>query len=264
MSRYEEIDWYDTPRYYDLIFDPGTQDEADFLEAVQAKYGKTRGKAVLEPACGSGRLVAEMARRGWKAAGFDLSPPMLEYARTRLAKSGLKARLKTARLEDFEYRNRFDLAHCLVSTFKYVLDAKGARSHLQCVANSLKPGGLYVLGFHLSNYGSESVERERWVESRAALKVICNTQTWPPERKLRRERVRNRLQITDRGRELRSETEWYFRTYDAAQVRRLFRQVPEFELVAVHDFLYEVDWTGKLDGKHDDCVFVLRRREADG
>lgn len=260
MARFESIDWYDTPRYYDLIFDAGTKTEADFLEAVHAHYGRTRGKRVLEPACGSGRLVAEMARRGWRVSGFDLSRPMLDYAEARLRKRRLKAQLDVARMESFAPRGVYDLAHCLVSTFKYVLDERGARAHLRGVASCLKPGGLYVLGFHLSDYATKKRSRERWVEQRGKTRVVCNTQTSPPERARRRERVRNRLVVTQGERELRSETEWWFRTYDAGEVKKLLRAVPEFELVAVHDFLYELEWTGDLDGAHDDPVLILRRR----
>ena len=135
---FQEVDWYDTPRYYDLVFDTGTAEEADFLEGAHRRYGKTRGKRVLEPACGSGRLVVEMAKRGWNVTGFDLSEPMLDHGRKRLRGAKRKARLGLGRLESFEYRQPFDLAHCLICTFKYVLDEQGARGHLSSVARALK------------------------------------------------------------------------------------------------------------------------------
>ncbi len=257
---FTETDWYDTPRYYDLVFDSSTAVEADFLEDAQAWYGRTRGRRVLEPACGSGRLVLELARRGWKVTGFDRSAAMLAYARERLDGEGLEARLDERRMESFRYREGFfDLAHCLVSTFKYLLDEGSARSHLECVARALKPGGIYVLGFHLSEYGTTSRARERWVVEEGSCRVVCNIQSWPPDRKQRREEVRSRLVVSEEGRERRSETNWSFRTYDARQVRRLFRSVPALELVAVHDFNHNLDETIELDGSQLDCVFILRR-----
>lgn len=255
-----ELDWYDTPRYYDLVFDADTAKEADFLESAQACYGRTRGRRVLEPACGSGRLVLELARRGWSVTGFDLSRPMLEFARARLDAAGLSARLDERRLESFRYRaGSFDLAHCLVSTFKYLLDEEGARGHLECVARALKPGGLYVLGFHLSEYDTTSRARERWVIEEEGCRVVCNIQSWPPDRRRRLEAVRSRLTVTEGGEERRSETSWQFRTYDAREVRRLFRSVPALELVAVHDFNHDIEETIPFDGEQLDCVFVLRR-----
>ena len=61
-ARFETIDWYETPKYYDIVFDVDTSKEADFLEVVCARHGGTRGKRVLEPACGSGRLLVELDR----------------------------------------------------------------------------------------------------------------------------------------------------------------------------------------------------------
>ncbi|NBR53130.1 MAG: class I SAM-dependent methyltransferase [Rhodobacteraceae bacterium] len=44
------------------------------------------GGPVLELAVGTGRLLAEVARRGHKCAGLDLSPDMIDYCRKRLPK----------------------------------------------------------------------------------------------------------------------------------------------------------------------------------
>ncbi len=258
MSAFETIDWYDTPRYYDLIFDEDTSREADFIEAALELYGETRGRRLLEPACGSGRLVAELTRRGFSVQGFDASRPMLDFARKRLKTMSLKAPLRQGRLESFHYARPFHLAHCLVSTFKYVLDEEGARSHLACVADCLAPGGLYLLGLHLTDYSVDKRVRERWVVKKGALEVICNTQTWPADRRTRTERVRNRLRILERGEGRRSETNWLFRTYSARQMRSLIAGIPGLELVAVHDFHYDLQWTTTLE-KANDALLVLRR-----
>ena len=257
------IDWYDTPRWYDIVFDVGTAREADFLEEMAQKHGparRARRLRVLEPASGSGRLVAELARRGHTVTGFDLSDAMLDFARERLAQRGLSARLSKNDMADFAFRGPFDLAHCLVSTFKYLLDEQSARSHLECVASALVPGGIYVLGFHLSDYAQEGVVRERWVETRGGVTVTCNTQLAAPDRRTRLEAVRTRLAVAKDSGDLRTETHWKFRAYDARQVRRLFASVPALELVALHDFTYDASRTRDLTDDQLDCVFVLRRR----
>lgn len=260
MTSYESIDWYDTPRYYDLIFDEDTQQEADFIEAVCERYSVPQGKRILEPACGSGRTMTELARRGYKVAGFDASKPMLEFAAKRLARANCKGDLRVGQLQEFDYGRPFQLAHCLVSTFKYVLDAAGAQSHLRSVARALAPGGVYLLGLHLTDYAVKNRQRERWVVKRGKLEVTCNTQTWPAERKTRTEKVRNRLRILEGSKEKRSETNWLFRTYNARELRALIRSVPEFELLAVHDFHYDIEWTGRLHDEASDVILVLRKR----
>lgn len=253
------LDWYETPRYYDLIFDAGTAEEADFLEAVAARHGGTRGRRVLEPACGSGRLVLELARRGWRADGFDRSQAMLAHARRRLARARVRGpMLFEADLENFRAPSRYDLAHCLVCTFQYLLSERAARAHLAAVARALVPGGVYVLGFHLADYAHAGCRHERWVARRGDLEVVCNIRSWPPVG--RRERVRSRLRVREGGVESRFETHWWFRSYDAAQVRRLLRAVPAFEHVATYDFTYDPKRPRELDDTQLDTVLVLRRR----
>lgn len=259
---YDEIDWYDTPRYYDIVFEADTALEANFLEAVRRRLGRSRGKRVLEPACGSGRLVEEMARRGYSVTGFDNNANALAYARARLAGTGLRARLFRAQLDAFRLPPQFDLAHCLVSTFKYLLSERCARAHLRRVTAALKPGGIYVLGFHLSEYGPTSKTRERWVGRRGGTTVVCNTQFWPPDRRRRLERVRARLVVDERGATRRLETNWKFRTYSARQVRSLLRSVQGIEHVATYDFTYGVERPRALNDEQLDCVLVLRKRWA--
>lgn len=258
-------DWYDTPLYYDIIFDADTEREADFLESIMERHGRGKSKSplrVLEPACGSGRLITAMSKRGHEVHGFDLNTNMLDYAESRLKQDKLSARLWQDRLESFKTPSAklYDLAHCLVSTFKYVSEEDGAVSHLQHVARSLRKGGLYVLGLHLTNYAAQRPEHERWVGERDGIKVICNTHTWLPNRKARTEDLRTRLKITRDGQTWVQETRWQFRTYNSAELKQLLQAVPEFECVACHDFNYDLGEERKIDDKQADLILVLRRK----
>ena len=156
----------------------------------------------------------------------------------------------------------YDLAHCLVSTFKYLLTEAHAVAHLRRVAACVKPGAVYVLGIHLTDYSRVTPEHERWVGERRGTQVVCNTRSWPADAKTRLEDIRTRLKITDEGegRSYVQETRWQFRTYDAAQARSLLKKVPELELAACYDFTYDMDAPRELDDSYSDIVLVLRRR----
>ena len=260
MPSYEPFDWYEDAKYYDIVFDADTKQEMAFLESVHQRHGLTRGRAMLEPACGSGRLVAAAAARGYRVTGFDISDGMLRFARKRLRQRGLSARLVNAFMERFSFKQRFDIAHCFVSTFKYLLDEDAARNHLRCIAKVLKPGGIYVLGLHLTDYADRSCSRERWVGARRGVEVVCNIYSWPPDRHRRTERVRARLIVRSGGRERRFETHWTFRTYSLRQLRALLRSVPELEHVANYDFTCDIDRPIAFDGRQLDNVLILRRR----
>lgn len=263
----EQRDWYDTPLYYDIVFEDGTVKEADFLEGAYARHALPAGKGgrrVLEPACGSGRLALELARRGWEVAGFDGNANMIAFAEERLAAAGLKARLWEDWMQGFELpqgvKAGFDMAHCLVSTFKYLRTEKDAAECLRRVAAALRPGGLFFLGLHLTDYEAGREAHERWVARREGVEVICNTHTWPADRKARVEKLRTRLNISDNGRTHLQETWWDFRTYNAAQLKALLKKVLELELCEVHDFTYELNEPRKLDDSYADVLLTLRRK----
>ena len=261
----DDDDWYETPLFYDIVFDEDTARETDFLEQLCLRHqaSSRRGKTVLEPACGSGRLIREFATRGWKVSGFDRSEAMLDFARNRFGPDDSMPSLWQDDLETFSLpsSHRFDLVHCLVSTFKYIETEGGALSCLQRIADCLKPGGLFVLGLHLTDYGHRACHHERWVAERDGYEVVCNTRTWPADRRRRQEALRTRLRIRHPdGSHSLQETRWQFRTYSARQLSRLLGEIEALEIVACHDFHYDLSRERELDDRYEDLVVVLRRR----
>lgn len=260
VTTYRQADWYRLPHYYDILLEDDTRLEAAFLERAYERHAtpppRARGRSALEIACGSGRLLVELARRGWRVAGVDLEPEMVRYARERLAAEGLSGTVRAAPMQDFRFARPFDLAHCLISTFRHLLAEADARATLECVARGLRPGGIFVLGLHLTEYGYDRRQRERWVAQRDGTRVVCNLQSWPPDRRRRRERVRARVIVEERDAVERYESSWDFRTYDATQLRRLLRSVPALEHVATYDFAFD---ERDFDDEQLDLVLVLRR-----
>jgi len=262
MPSIHQEDWYNTPLYYDIVFDEDTNAEAAFLEQVWAAFGgyKKESLEILEPACGSGRLVEAMSDRGHWVAGFDLNERMLAFAEER----GTGASLFSGRMESFDLpkgvgEKGFDLAHCFVSTFKYMLTEAHAVAHLQLMAEHIRSSGIYVIGLHLTDYQRTTYQHERWSGERDGVEVVCNTRTWPPDQKTRLEDLRNRLRVTQGGQTKIQETNWQFRTYDARQVRALLRKIPAFEIVGCYDFWVNIDDPRGLDDSQEDLIVVLRR-----
>jgi SAM-dependent methyltransferase len=259
MASYEPFDWYAEPLYYDVIFDTDTPQEARFLQALHERHGRSAGRRVLEPACGSGRLLAALAARGYAVNGFDLSPAMVRFARERLRDRGLSGGVRVDRMGSFQYRRRFDLAHCLVSTFKYLLDDESAVAHLRRVAEVLRPGGVYVLGVHLTDYRNREGDRERWRGRRGDLAVTCTIDSDAPDPRRRRERVRARIVAREGGTVRRLETRWAFRTYGPRQLRAVLRQVPALRHVATYGFDCDPQAPVAFGGGRLDPVLVLRK-----
>ncbi len=264
----QSIDWYELPEYYDIVFDPDTEREAKFLEAAVKRYAtapRTTRLQALEPACGTGRLVLALAQRGWAVTGFDASESMLRYARRRVRDAGAlrgAARLRSGRMEAFDFGSGFVLAFCLVSTFRYLSTHAAARAHLECVARSLVPGGVYVLGLHLADYEDREPSTETWHVERDGVKVESSLEARPADEWRRTERCEVRIRVDRDGGERRFTDSWTFRTYDGPQILELVNSVPDLELVGVHDFDYDIRNPASIDLEGDrlDVVLILRRR----
>lgn len=253
-------DWYDFPRYYDIAFRSDTRREADFIAAACDKYCPFPARRLLEPACGTGRLVAALAARGYGLTGLDLSDSMLQFAKDRLARRGLRARLFNGDMTDFRLPRPVDAAYCPVNTFRHLLTEDAARRHLECVAGSLRQGGIYVLGLHLFPPDAAEEDGERWTERQGQTEVTVTLRVLETDRRRRVENLRVNLLVRRSGREFRLRHEFQFRIYSVGQFRRLLKSVPAFELCDVYDFWYEIDQPLKLDESMADTVFILRKK----
>jgi SAM-dependent methyltransferase len=255
-----QANWYDYPQYYDIAFRDDTLRETDFIEAACRKYCPFRTRRLLEPACGTGRLIAELASRGYRMTGIDLGGPPLEYLKRRLARRRLRASLRQADMTDFRLASPVDAAYCTINSFRHLLTEQAARRHLECMADSLRPGGIYVLGFHLLPPDASEESSERWTGQHGRTRVTVTLRVLATDRRRRVETLRVSLLVRDGQRELRLRHEFQFRLYTAAQFRRLLAAVPSFELCDVYDFWYEIDHPLKLNDDLGDSVFILRKR----
>ncbi|HZL91183.1 MAG TPA: class I SAM-dependent methyltransferase [Pirellulaceae bacterium] len=255
-----EGDWYKYPHLFDLAFRSETRLEADFLEAAFQKYARRQVRSLLEPACGSGRLVAEMASRGYRMAGFDVSQPMLDYARRRLKRRELSARLFDADMAEFRLPRPVDAAFNTFNSFRHLLTEQAARRFLENTAEAVRPGGIFVLGLHLVPLDAEEGASERWTARHGRTRLTVTLRVTNFNRRERIEQLRVSSLVRSNGKTVRLRSEFPYRLYTAAQLKRLLASVPQWELCDVFDFWYEIDQPRKLDDQMSDTVLVLRRR----
>ncbi len=251
---------YDYPQYYDIAFQAYTQREADFIEAACRKYCPFEVRRLLEPACGSGRLVTELAARGYRLTGFDLNQTALSYLRRRLTRRSLHAETFEAEMSNFRLSQPVDAAYCTINTFRHLLTEQTALSNLERVASSLRPGGIYIVGLHLLPLGTIEEYVERWTKRRGETKVTVTLCIARTDLRRRIEDLRVLLLVLRRSKELHLHYEFQFRTYTARQFRRLLGSVPSLELCDVYDFRYDIKQPFAVNDETAYSVFVLRRR----
>ena len=64
---------YNYPKYYDLVYGSDWKAEFNFLSDCIDEYCRTKSPRLLEPACGTGRLVYRFAKAGFDICGLDLN-----------------------------------------------------------------------------------------------------------------------------------------------------------------------------------------------
>lgn len=265
--------WYDYPQYYDIAFQSETLPEADFIEAACRKYAAGPVRTLLEPACGTGRLVVELTRRGYQVFGLDASLAALGYLRRRLRRRKLSSLVFAADMSRFGLTRPVDAAYCTFDSFRHLLSEEAARRHLAAAAEAVRPGGVYILGLHLLPPDASEECIERWTERRGRLQVTVTLRVLRCDRRRRLEWIRISTLVRNHppqqspftnppGRAIRFRDEFPLRIYTARQFRRLLAKVPQWELADVYDFWYEIDHPMQLSDQTADCVFILRRRKC--
>lgn len=123
-------------------FTQGTLGECNFLEQ---ELGFDKSLSILDVGCGTGRHTIELAKRGYKVTGIDLSENQLQLARKKAAHEKLDIPFLQADARNLPFHAEFDAAimlceggFCLMET-----DEENA-AILQSIARALKDKAVLI------------------------------------------------------------------------------------------------------------------------
>lgn len=212
----EAPDWFET-FFAGLALDlwratntaENTAQEADFLiRQMQLQPGDS----VLDVPCGNGRHAVEMARRGIRMTGVDISTGFLDEAR----RTAPAVEWVLGDMRELPWAARFDAAYCWGNSFGY-FDHASCLRFLQAVARALKPGGRFMMETGLvAESLLPNLQRSR--ELQIGDIGFASRNVYDP--------LEGRLDITytfTRGeeREVKATHQW---VHGAAEIRRMLRQ----------------------------------------
>ena len=110
----------------------------------------TSATKIVDLGCGSGRSATQLAAKGYRVVGVDLSQSMLEVLRRKPLPDGQDIAVVRANLVDLECfaNDSFDHAICMFSTMGMIQGRLNRRRMLAHVANIVTPGGRFVFHVH--------------------------------------------------------------------------------------------------------------------
>jgi ubiquinone/menaquinone biosynthesis C-methylase UbiE len=130
-------------QYYDEIYTSIDKDytaEASKVHQFIQKYKQTKGKHLLDVACGTG-LHASLLSKHYQVEGLDLDAKMLAVAK----KKHPKIRFHQGDMTDFDLNRQFDVIVCLFSSIGYVRTQSRLQKAIKNMSGHLLPGGVLLV-----------------------------------------------------------------------------------------------------------------------
>jgi 2-polyprenyl-3-methyl-5-hydroxy-6-metoxy-1,4-benzoquinol methylase len=140
--------WYESlfenygEKYDKEVFTRGTMGECDFIEK-EINYDKKL--KILDVGCGTGRHTVELAKRGYKLTGIDLSDSLLDRAREKALAQNLRVDFQIQDARKLPFSNEFDVAIMLCEgAFPLMETDEMNYQILQNAARALKKNGKFI------------------------------------------------------------------------------------------------------------------------
>jgi SAM-dependent methyltransferase len=159
-----EGDWLD-----EVALRADTERTAGQVEFVVEKLALPDGARVLDLACGHGRIALELARRGYRVTGLDLSPRSLELAREVAEREGLEIDLVEADMREIPAGPAFDAVVSIFTSFGYFEQEKENQRVLDGVERALAPGGSFLIDVVNLLGLARRYQARRWEEERGVV-----------------------------------------------------------------------------------------------
>jgi len=151
MEPLPSTEFYDRlARAFDVMTDWQSRlaHEMPFLRDTLDRHG---ARNILDAACGTGWHAIALAQKGYRTAGCDASPVMIEQARANASKARVPVRFEVA---DFArmgvFSEIFDAVLCLGNSLPHLLSREALVDALEHMQGRLRSGGLLIL--HNLNY----------------------------------------------------------------------------------------------------------------
>jgi SAM-dependent methyltransferase len=143
------------------------------VDRALAMLGAAGSERVLDLACGTGRHSLELARRGFAVVGVDISPDLLEIARSDAGAQSLDASFVEADLRKLDFHAEFDLVLNLNDgAVGYFETEEENQRTFEVIAEALRPGGGHLMQLPNVLYAETHLPQKTWIEGSSMIELI--------------------------------------------------------------------------------------------
>lgn len=114
----------------------------------KASAERRKAPLVLDLACGTGTIAVELARRGYRVIGLDLSEEMLAVADAKARQAGVEVFFTRQDLRSFRLPEKADAAVCLFDSLNYLTSPEDLEKAFRRVAAALAAGAPFLFDLH--------------------------------------------------------------------------------------------------------------------
>lgn len=140
--------WYEAlfenyaKKYDQECYVQGTVGECD---SIEEEIGRDKSINILDIGCGTGRHAIELAKRGYKVTGIDLSESQIKRAREKAKESNVKVEFQKHDARKLPFNDEFDLAIMLCEGGFSLMETDEMNFEiLKSAAKALKSNGRFI------------------------------------------------------------------------------------------------------------------------
>ena len=222
----------DFSEFYDLLMqDVDYAARADYLLSLFAKHGK-RPASLLDIACGSGSLCAELAERGVDTIGVDASESMLAKAVAKLP----EALWLCQDMREMDLYGTVDGAVCILDSLNHLCRTADIAQVFHRARLFVEPGGLFIFDVNTPYKHREILADRSFVAEEEGVMCVWRNRYLPHSGE-----VEMLLDFFTEGDDGRYERYWDTvreRAYTERTLRRLLRETG-WETLAVYEDMTE-------------------------
>lgn len=249
---------YRQAKYYEIAFSfIDAKKQIRLFEKFIIKYSTIKVSRVLDIACGTALQLREFARNGYEAVGLDFSANMLTYLKEVADAENMAVETIQADMNNFKLKKPVDFAYIMMGSIIYTQNNERFLSHLNSVAASLKPGGLYIIeNMAIDWTNPKFFKPQTWTMRKGKTKVKTTYQITPKNSLAQLVAQSIKLDVMDNGKHMEFVDTDDLKIILPEELKLLVEKNGKFEFI---DF-FERNSLKVLKNASSDNLVVLRKK----